>query len=99
LNSINNYDLKLYSDTKNDPFKVENFLSKSSIALENSGYKENLKQKTLQKSSEKNMENPLLNDSHFTFQQMEDNDISIKLYQEVEEYQNQLLLLKEAEEL
>lgn len=45
------------------------------------------------------MENPLLNDSHFTFQQMEDNDISIKLYQEVEEYQNQLLLLKEAEEL
>jgi len=78
----------LYKDTKNDPFKVENFLSKSSMALENSVVKEISKQKTLQKSSEKNVENPLLNDSHFTFQQMEDNDISIKLYQEVEEYQN-----------
>ncbi len=58
------------------------------MALENSVVKEISKQKTLQKSSEKNVENPLLNDSHFTFQQMEDNDISIKLYQEVEEYQN-----------
>jgi hypothetical protein len=58
------------------------------MALENSVVKEISKQKTLQKSSEKNIENPLLNDSHFTFQQMEDNDISIKLYQEVEEYQN-----------
>jgi hypothetical protein len=58
------------------------------MALENFVVKEISKQKTLQKSSEKNVENPLLNDSHFTFQQMEDNDISIKLYQEVEEYQN-----------
>jgi hypothetical protein len=58
------------------------------MALENSVVKDISKQKTLQKSSEKNVENPLLNDSHFTFQQMEDNDISIKLYQEVEEYQN-----------
>ena len=58
------------------------------MSLENSVVKEISKQKTLQKSSEKNVENPLLNDSHFTFQQMEDNDISIKLYQEVEEYQN-----------
>ena len=58
------------------------------MALENSVVKEISKQKTLQKSSEKNVENPLLNDSHFTFQQMEDNDISIKLYQEVEDYQN-----------
>ena len=58
------------------------------MALENSVVKEISKQKTLQKSPEKNIENPLLNDSHFTFQQMEDNDISIKLYQEVEEYQN-----------
>ena len=58
------------------------------MALENSVVKEISKQKTLQKSSEKNVENPLLNDCHFTFQQMEDNDISIKLYQEVEEYQN-----------
>lgn len=58
------------------------------MALENSVVKDISKQKTLQKSSEKNIENPLLNDSHFTFQQMEDNDISIKLYQEVEEYQN-----------
>lgn len=37
------------------------------MALENSGFKEISKQKTLQKSSEKNIENPLLNDSHFTF--------------------------------
>jgi hypothetical protein len=58
------------------------------MALENSVVKEISKQKTLQKSSEKNVENPLLNDSHFTFQQMEDNDISIRLYQEVEEFQN-----------
>jgi hypothetical protein len=58
------------------------------MALENFVVKEISKQKTLQKSSEKNVENPLLNDSHFTFQQMEDNDISIKLYQEVEEFQN-----------
>ena len=58
------------------------------MALENFVVKEISKQKTLQKSSEKNVENPLLNDSHFTFQQMEDNDISIRLYQEVEEYQN-----------
>lgn len=58
------------------------------MALENSVVKDISKQKTLQKSSEKNVENPLLNDSHFTFQQMEDNDISIRLYQEVEEFQN-----------
>jgi hypothetical protein len=58
------------------------------MALENFVVKEISKQKTLQKSSEKNVENPLLNDSHFTFQQMEDNDISIRLYQEVEEFQN-----------
>jgi hypothetical protein len=43
LNTINNYDLKLYQDTKNDPFKIENFLSKSYAVHENTIAKESSK--------------------------------------------------------